>query len=77
MPARRAAAFAASRVLGSTPLTLQGKLFAMFVLASRVFVLRRGRGSLTPLPPRGPAIREENVDEITKPVRAHEISSPW
>ena len=33
MPARRAAAFAASRVRGSTPLTLQGKLVAMSMLA--------------------------------------------
>jgi hypothetical protein len=33
MPARRAAAFAASRVRGSTPFTLQGKLLAMISLA--------------------------------------------
>ena len=33
MPARRAAAFAASRVRGSTPFTLQGKLLAMILLA--------------------------------------------
>jgi hypothetical protein len=33
MPARRAAAFAASRVRGSTPLTLQGRLVAIVTLA--------------------------------------------
>jgi hypothetical protein len=49
MPARLAAAFAASRVLGSTPLTLQGKLFAMISLAYGALVFWRAQPPM-PLP---------------------------